>query len=110
MILTAEADSLPTDARELLNDYGFVGCHSSKSSDLSVHARVHSSGYIRLLWESDVDDRDGHAAIFEVKFGKASERAVKVSRERSAEQLFTDLELVASALEGSDLGPTEKPF
>ena len=49
MILTAEADSLPTDAKELLNDYGFVGCHSSKSNDLSVHARINSSGYIRLL-------------------------------------------------------------
>ena len=26
VILTAEADSLPTDAKELLNDYGLVGC------------------------------------------------------------------------------------
>ena len=33
-ILTSEADSLPTDAKELLNDYGFVGCHSSRSNDL----------------------------------------------------------------------------
>ena len=40
------------------------------------------------------------------------ENAVKESRERSAEQLFADLELVASvvAVEGSDLGPTEDPF
>ena len=29
-----------------------------------------TSRYIRLLWESDVDNRNGHAAIFEVKFGK----------------------------------------
>ena len=54
--------------------------------------------------------RNGHAAIFEVKFGKTSERAAKESRERSAEQLFADLEPVASAVEGSDLGPTEDPF
>ena len=53
---------------------------------------------------------NGHAAIFEVKFGKTSERAVRESRERSAEQLLADLESVASAVEGSDLGPTEDPF
>ena len=66
----------------------------AKSNDLSVHARIDSSRYIRLLWESD-DDRNGHAAIFEVKFGKTSGRAVKESRERSAEQLLADLEPVA---------------
>ena len=91
VILTAEADSLPTDANKLLSDTGLVGCHSSRNNDLSVHARVNSSGYILLLWESD-DDRNGHAAIFEVKFGKTSDRAVRVSRERSAEQLFADVE------------------
>ena len=48
VILTAEADSLPTDAKGLLNDYGLVGCHSSRSNDLSVHARINSSGYMRL--------------------------------------------------------------
>ena len=57
VILTADADSLPTDGRKLLNDHGLVGCHSSKSNDLSVHARNGSSGYIRLLWKSDVDDK-----------------------------------------------------
>ena len=65
---------------------------------------LNSSGYIRLLWESDDDNRNGHAAIFEVKFGKTSEGAVRESRERSTEQLFADPESVASALEGSDLG------
>ena len=25
--------------------------------------------FFRLVWESDVDNRNGHAAIFEVKFG-----------------------------------------
>ena len=78
VILTAEADSLPTDAIKLLSDYGFVGCHSNRSNDLSVHTRINSSGYFRVLWESDVDDRNGHAAIFQVKFGKTSERAVRV--------------------------------
>ena len=65
-------------------------------------------------WESD-DDRNGHAAIFEVKFGKTSEKAVRESHVRSAEQLFAeqlfaDLESVASAVEDSDLGPTEDPI
>ena len=36
VILTAEADSLPTDEQKLLHDYGLVGCHSSRSNDLSV--------------------------------------------------------------------------
>ena len=58
MHLTGEADLLPTNAKELLHDYGSVGCHSSKSNDLSVHARIASFGYIRLLWESDVGNRN----------------------------------------------------
>ena len=106
VILTAEADSLPTDEKELLDDCGLVGCHSSRSNDLSVHARIDSSRYIRLLWETD-DDRNGHAAIFEVKFGKKTERATTESRERSAEQLFDTFEPVALAVGGSDLGTTE---
>ena len=109
MILTAEADSLPTDEKELLDAYGSVGCHSSGSNDLPVHARIHSSGYVRLLWKSD-DVRKGHAAIFEVKFGKMTKRAATESRERTAEQLFDHMESVALAVEGSDLGPTEDPF
>ena len=44
VILTAEADSLPTDEKELLEDYGLVECHSSRSNDLSVHARNDSTG------------------------------------------------------------------
>ena len=43
------------------------------------------------------NDRNGHSAFFEVKVGKTSERAVRESRERSAEQLFPGLESVASA-------------
>ena len=38
VILTAEADSMSTDAKQLLEDYGLVGCHSSEGSYLSVHA------------------------------------------------------------------------
>ena len=34
VILTAEADSLPTDEKMLLDDYGLVRCHSSRSNDL----------------------------------------------------------------------------
>ena len=47
--LTAEADSLPTDEKKLLDDYGLVGCHSSRSNDLSVNAKIDSSGYVCLL-------------------------------------------------------------
>ena len=50
VILTAEADSLPTDAKELFHDYDFVGCHSSRSNDLSVHPRIDSSGFFQHLW------------------------------------------------------------
>ena len=59
VILTAETDSLPTDEKELLDHCGLVGCHSSRSNDLSVHDRIDSSGDVRFLWESD-DDKKGH--------------------------------------------------
>ena len=39
VILMALADSLPTDAKKLLQGYGLVGCHSSRSNDLSVSPR-----------------------------------------------------------------------
>ena len=52
VILTAEADSLPTDSKQLLDDHGLVGCHSSRSNDLLVHARIDSTGSVPLLWES----------------------------------------------------------
>ena len=109
VILSAEADSLPTDEKNLLDDYGLVGYHPSRSNGLSVHAKIDSSGYVRLLWESD-DDRKGHVAIFEVKFGKKTKRATTETRERTAEQLYDHFEFVALAVEGSDLGTTEDPF
>ena len=46
--------------------------------------------------ESDIDN-DGHAAIFEVKFGKKTKRATEASRERSAEQFCKDQESVLKA-------------
>ena len=65
MILTAEADSLSTDAKHLLEDYGLVGCHSPKGNFMSVHARIDSKGYVRLLWESkDEEDEGSHLASF----------------------------------------------
>ena len=88
-----------------------VGCHSSSSNDLSVHARIDSTGYVRLLWESsEEDDKNSHAAIFDVKFGKKGEGAITDSRERKADTLFNDLECVALAIEGSDLNTTEDHF
>ena len=83
MILTAEADISSTDAKELLDEYGLVGCHSSRSYDLSVHARIDPTGYVRLLWESsEEDDRNTHAAIFEMKlvFKTKAEGAITDSR------------------------------
>ena len=55
MILTPEADSLSTDAKELLEDDG-----SSRSNDLSVLAGIDSTGYVRLLWESSEEDDKKH--------------------------------------------------
>ena len=58
-----------------------VGRHSSRSNNLSVHARIDSTGYVRFLWESsEEDDKISHAAIFEVKFGKKGEGANTDSR------------------------------
>ena len=51
VFLTTEADSLPTDEKKLLDDYDLTGCHSSRRNDLSVHARINSSGHVRLLCE-----------------------------------------------------------
>ena len=110
MILTAEADIPPTDSRKLLYGYGFAGCHPSRSIDLSVHARIHSSRYIRLSWEPDVDNRNGHAAIIEVKFGKKTKRTTEAPRERSAEQLVNDVESDELVVESSDLGTSEDCF
>ena len=108
VILTAEADSLPTDEKKLLDDYGLVGCRSSRSNDLSVHAGIDSTAYVRLLWESsEEDDKNTHAAIFEVKFGKKAEEVITDSREGTADTLFNDLESVALAMEGSDLNTAE---
>ena len=58
VILTAETDSLPTDAKELLNDYGLVGCHSSRSNDLSVHARINSSGFFAFYGNEMMTEKD----------------------------------------------------
>ena len=49
VILTAEADSLPTDREQLLDDNGLVGCHSSRSNGLPVHARIDATGYVGLF-------------------------------------------------------------
>ena len=78
MILTAEADSLSTDAKHLLEDYGLVGCQSTKGNFITVHARIDSTGYVRLLWDSnDEEDEGSRAASFSVevwqKGGRVSE-------------------------------------
>ena len=109
--LTAEADSLSTDEKKLLEDYGLMGCHSSRSNDLSVHARIHPTRFARLQWEpSEEDDKCTHSAIIEVKFGKKAEEAITDSCTRTADTLCTDLESVALLLEGTDLNIIEDSF
>ena len=80
-----------------------MGCHSSRSNDLSVHARTDSTGYVRLLWESsEEDDKNTHAAIFEVKYGKKTKKEITGPRELTAASLVSDLEAVAPVVDGSD--------
>ena len=111
VILTAEADSLPTDARQLLKDYGLVECHSNKGNYLSAHARIDSTGHVRrLLWESnDEEDTGSHATILEVKFGQRSEGSNTDLRERTADTLFSDLESVALVIVGNDTKSNQIP-
>ena len=86
VIMTAEADRPTTDTKQLLEDYGLVGCHSERGNFLSVHARIDSAGYVRFLWESsEEEDKHSHAAIFVVKFGKRAEGSFTDSRERTAD-------------------------
>ena len=78
VIRTAEADSLSTDAKELLEDDG-----SSRSNDLSVLAGIDSTGYVIPLWESsEEDDKNTHAAILQLR------RHEEQSQIRVGEQLI----------------------
>ena len=99
--MTAQADSLTTDAKQILEDHGLVGCHSKRSNYLSVHARIDSTGYVRLLWESNEEDKGSHAAIFEVTFGEKAEGSFIDSREQTVDTLLSNLESVALVVEGS---------
>ena len=61
---------------------------------------------------SEEDDKNTHAAIFDVKFGpkKEDKGVITDSRERTADTLFNDPECVALAIEGSDLNTIEDNF
>ena len=88
-----------------------MGCHSNRRIDLSVHARIDYTGYVHLLWESIGEENEfSHAAIFDVKFGRKSDRVITDSRGRTADAPFLNLESVALVLEGSDLSITEDNF
>ena len=79
-------------------------CHSKRGNYLSVHVRIDSTRYVRLLWESnEEEDKGSHAAILEVKFGKRAEGSISDSRERTLDTLFSALESVAFVVEGGDL-------
>ena len=110
VILSTEPDSFPTNARQLLEDCGLVGCRSSRSNDLSVHARIESTRHVRLLWESSEDDELTHAAIFDGKFGKKAEEALTDLRERTADTLFLWPWVCCISPHGSDLSITEDNF
>ena len=102
---------MPTDTRQLLEDCGLVGCHSTRSNDLSVHAGIDSTGHVHLLWESIEEESEfSQAAILEMKVGKESERVITDSGGRAADALFMNLESVALAIEGSDISIPEENF
>ena len=63
MILTAEADNLPANSRQPLEDCGLVGCHSAKNNYLSTHGRMNSTGYVGLLWESNEEEDNDMEAL-----------------------------------------------
>ena len=69
--------------------------HSSRSNDLSVHAR---------LIPQDIFAFYGNQMMTEMDM-----QSLRSSLARSAEQLFDILELVALAVEGSDLSTAEDP-
>ena len=86
VILTAEADSLSTDEKKLLEDNGLMGYSSSRINDLWVHARIDSTGYVRHLWESsEEDDKKTHAAIFEINLVRRQKELWQI---RESEQLI----------------------
>ena len=76
VILTAEADSLSTDAKELLEDDG-----SSRSNDLSVLAGIDST-CLPPVGISEEDDQNTHAAILQLR------RQKEQSQIRESEQLI----------------------
>ena len=98
------------DTRQLLEACGLVGCHSARSTDLSVHAKMDSTGYVRL-WESIGEANEfSNATIFQVKIGQKSGRALADLCEQTVDTLFSDLGTVALVSEGSDLSITEDIF
>ena len=99
---------MPTKTWQLLEDNGLVGCHSARSNELPVHAKIDSTGYVRLLWESIGKATEfSYASIFEVKIGQKPERALSDLREKTVDTLLSDLGTVALVIDGSDLDMTE---
>ena len=67
---------LPTICERTRANVELFNVSTYQCSILSVHARIHSTGYVHLLWESSGEEYEfSHAAIFEVKFGKKSEKS-----------------------------------
>ena len=100
VLLTAEAGTLPMDKDFLLKEFGLHGQHSSQEY-LACHAKLGEGGYIRLVWETDVNgtefDPKGRntAAIFEIYFGKEADdcqsgRGQSLGHGSSSNQQTTD--------------------
>ena len=95
MILTAEADNKPTNAKELLDDCGVI------------RAEAMTCQSTQEVIPQDMFGFYGNQMMTEMDMPKLFRSSV---RERFAEQLTHDLEPVASTVEGSDLGSTEDPL
>ena len=107
--MTAEADTLSTDAKQLLEDSTvFLGCHSSRNNDLSVHARIDSTVLFASCGNQVMKKTEGFTCMRSLKWKvKRTEGISTDSCERTADTLFDELESVSLAIEGSDLNIPE---
>ena len=64
---------------------------------------IHLDIFDGALWESDVGNRNGHAAIFEVKCGKKKQKEQLKHRASVRLNNLNDLDSVALVVQGSDL-------
>ena len=96
VILTAEADSLPTDVMELHHGCGLVGCHSiCEFTPESIHRDIFDFCWNQML----VTEMDMPQSL-----------KSNLARRQFFEQLFADPNPFAFAVESGDLDLTVDPF